>query len=61
MAVVSGEAPDDVAVGEVRSTGGLDLPLVPHMCQKGFCWNGWDETCGNIIEEDGVLLCPSVL
>ena len=29
-AVVSGEPPDDVAGGEVRSTGGLNLPLVPH-------------------------------
>ena len=29
-AVVSGEPPDDVAGGEVRSTGGLDLPLAPH-------------------------------
>jgi len=27
VAVVSGEPPDDVAVGEVRSTDGLDLPL----------------------------------
>ena len=33
-AVVSGEPPDDVAGGEVRSTGGLNLPLVPHRCQK---------------------------
>ena len=31
-AVVSGEPPDDVAGGEVRSTGDLDLPLVPHRC-----------------------------
>ena len=38
-AVVSGEPPDDVAGGEVRSTGDLNLPLVPHRCQKGFCWN----------------------
>ena len=29
-AVVSGEPPDDVAGGEVRSTGGLDLSLAPH-------------------------------
>ena len=27
-AVVSGEPPDDVAGSKVRSTGGLDLPLV---------------------------------
>ena len=60
-AVVSGEPPDDVAGGEVRSTGGLNLPLVPHRCQKGFCWNGWDETCGNFVEEDKALLSPSVL
>ena len=32
-AVVSGEPPDDVAGGEVRSTGGLNLPLVPHRCR----------------------------
>ena len=60
-AVVSGEPPDCVAGGEVRSTGGLNLPLVPHRCQKGFCWNGWDETCGNFVEEDEALLSPSVL
>ena len=61
VAVVSGKPPDDVAVGKVRSTGGLDLPFVPHMCQKGFCWNGWDETFGNFVEEDEVLLSPYVL
>ena len=32
VAVVSGEPPDDVAGGEVRSTGDLNLPLVPHRC-----------------------------
>ena len=48
-AVVSGEPPDDVAGGEVRSTGGLNLPLVQHKSQKGFCWNGWDETFGNFV------------
>ena len=31
-AVVSGEPPDDIAGGEVRSTGGLNLPLLPHRC-----------------------------
>ena len=61
VAVVSGEPPDDVAGGEVRSAGGLDLPLVPHRCQKEFCWNGWDETFGNYVEEDEALLSPSVL
>ena len=61
-AVVSGEPPDDVAGGEVRSTGGLDLPLVPHRCQKGFSVLEWlDETCGNFTEEDEALLSPSVL
>ena len=60
-AVVSGEPPDGVAGGEVRSTGGLNLPLVPRRCLKGFCWNGWDETCSNFVEEDEVLLSPSVL
>ena len=60
-AVVSGKLPDDVAGGEVRSTGGLNLPLLPQRCQKGFCWNGWDETCGNFVEEDEALLSPSVL
>ena len=60
-AVVSGKPPDGVAGDEVRSTGDLDLPLVPHRCQKGFCWNGWDETCGNFVEEDEMLLSSSVL
>ena len=60
-AVVSGKLPDDVAGGEVRSTGGLNLPLLPQRCQKGFCWNGWDETCGNFVEEDEALLSASVL
>ena len=59
-AVAPGEPPY-VAGGEVRSTGGLNLPLVPHKCQKGFRWNGWDETCGNFVEEDEVLLSQSVL
>ena len=59
MAVVSGEPPDDVAGGEVRSAGGLNLPLVPHRCQKRFCWNGWDETCGNCVEGDEALLSPA--
>ena len=31
-AVVSGEPPDAAAGGEVRSTGGLNLPLLPHRC-----------------------------
>ena len=47
-AAVSGEPADGVAGDEVRSAGGLDLPLVPHRCQKGFCWNGWGETFGNL-------------
>ena len=28
---------------------------------RGFCWNGWDETCGSFVEEDEALLssvCP---
>ena len=33
-AVVCGKPDDDVAGGEVRSAGGLNLPLVPHRCQK---------------------------
>ena len=28
---------------------------------RGFCWNGWDETCGSFVEEDEALLSPSVL
>ena len=60
-AAVSGEPPDDVAGGEVRSTtGGLNLPLVPHMCQKGFCWNGWDETCGNFVEAAQAVKPPGL-
>ena len=60
MAVVSGEPPDDVAGGEVRSAGDLDLPLVLHRCQKGFCWNGLDETFNNFVEEDRCFsLCLS--
>ena len=60
-AVVSGEPPDAAAGGEVRSTGDLDLPLVPHRCQKRSFWNGSDETYGNFVEEDEALLSLSVL
>ena len=60
-AVVSGEPTDDVAGGKVRSAGGLDQPLVPHRCQKGFCRNGWDETFSYFVKKDEALLSPSVL
>ena len=59
-AVVSGEPPDGVAGGEVRSAGSLNLPLVLHRCQKGFCWNGWDETCGNFLEAAQAVKPPGL-
>ena len=39
----------------------FDLPLVPHRCQEGFCWNGWDEAFDNFVQEDEAYPSPSVL